>query len=59
MRNVINNAIRNPKTTVLGLFAIASAVVTYFLPEYLPQLEKVAAILAGCGLIAAKDGDRR
>ena len=49
----LRNVFGDPKTTILGLFAILSAIVNYFLPEYLPQLNKVAAILAGLGLMGS------
>ena len=51
------NIARNWKTTILGVVAVASAVVTYFAPQYADELQKVIGFLAGLGLIAARDFD--
>lgn len=49
---------KNWKTTLAGVFAIAGIVVSTWLPQYAPQLQQVSAVLAGMGLIAAKDGNK-
>jgi len=47
--------LKNWKTSLVGVFAIAAVVTSTWLPQYKDELEAVAAFLAGLGLLAAKD----
>ena len=53
----MNAIIRNWKTTLAGVLALASVIVTYFAPQYATQLHSLTGILAGLGLVVAKDHD--
>jgi len=50
--------LKNWKTSLVGVFAIAAIVTSTWLPQYKDELETVAGLLAGLGLLAAKDGDK-
>lgn len=50
--------LKNWKTSLAGVFAIAAVVTATWLPQYKSELESVAALLAGLGLLASKDGDK-
>lgn len=54
---------KNPNTTALGIISIASALLSaasqYFTTGHVPDLGPlISAIVAGVGLIAAKDGNK-
>lgn len=50
--------LKNWKTSLIGVFSIAAIVTSTWLPQYKDELESVAALLAGLGLLAAKDSDK-
>ena len=50
--------LKNWKTSLAGVFAIAAVVTATWLPQYKGELESVAGLLAGLGLLASKDGDK-
>lgn len=50
--------LKNWKTSLVGVFAIAAIVTSTWLPQYKDELESLAALLAGFGLLTAKDGDK-
>ena len=50
--------IQNWKTSLVGVFAIATIVTSTWLPQYKDELEAIAAFLAGLGLLVAKDGGK-
>ena len=43
---------------VVGIVAIASAIISTWLPQYADELNKVIGILTGLGLLAAKDANK-
>lgn len=45
------------KTTLAGVLALAAVAAEYFFPQWLPGIGKLATVLAGFGLIAAKDSN--
>jgi len=47
--------LKNWKTSLVGVFAIAAVITSTWLPQYRDELEAVAAFFAGLGLLAAKD----
>ena len=49
------NAKSNWKTTLGGIASILSVVATFWVPGLVEPVAQVTAILAGLGLIAAKD----
>lgn len=50
--------LKNWKTTLAGLVTIAGVITTTWLPQYADELAKVIGVLAGLGLIVAKDGNQ-
>jgi len=50
--------LKNWKTSLVGVFAIAAIVTSTWLPQYKDELETVVGVLVGLGLLAAKDGDK-
>lgn len=50
--------LKNWKTSLAGLFAIAAIVTSTWLPQYKQELDSVAGMLAGLGLLASKDGNK-
>ena len=50
--------LKNWKTSLVGVFAILAVITSTWLPQYKDELETVAGILAGLGLLAAKDSDK-
>lgn len=53
--DIMNNILKNWKTSLAGIVAIAGVITTTWLPEYADEVAKVVGILAGLGLLAAKD----
>jgi hypothetical protein len=53
----MNSILKNWKTSLAGIAAIAGVVTTTWLPEYADEVAKVVGILAGLGLLAAKDSN--
>jgi len=54
----MNYILKNWKTSLIGIIAIAGVVTSTWLPEYAPLLNKAIGILTGLGLLAAKDGNK-
>jgi uncharacterized protein involved in response to NO len=54
----MNYIIKNWKTSLIGAVVIVTTIVETWLPEYQGHLSKVVAVLAGMGLLAAKDGNK-
>jgi len=50
--------LKNWKTSLVGVFAIAAIVTSTWLPQYKDELETVVGVLVGLGLLAAKDGNK-
>jgi hypothetical protein len=50
--------LKNWKTSLVGVFAILAVITSTWLPQYKDELETVAGVLAGLGLLAAKDSDK-
>lgn len=50
--------LKNWKTTLAGIVTIAGVITATWLPQYADELAKATGILAGLGLIAAKDGNK-
>jgi len=50
--------LKNWKTSLAGVFAIAAIVTSTWLPQFKDELEYAAGILAGLGLLASKDGNK-
>ena len=50
--------LKNWKTSLVGVFAILAVITSTWLPQYRDELEAVVGVLAGLGLLAAKDGDK-
>ena len=50
--------LKNWKTSLVGVFAILAVVTSTWLPQYRDELEAVVGVLAGLGLLAAKDSDK-
>lgn len=50
--------LKNWKTSLVGLVAIAGVITSTWLPEYAPLLNKAVVFLTGIGLLAAKDGNK-
>ena len=57
MSKFLLNAKSNWKTTLGGIASILSVVATFWVPGLVEPVAQVTAILAGLGLIAAKDAD--
>jgi len=58
MKNFLRSLLKNWKTSVVGIVAIASAIISTWLPQYADELNKVIGILTGLGLLAAKDANK-
>lgn len=56
--NAMNTLLKNWKTSLAGLVAIAGVVTATWLPQYSDEVAKVVGMLAGLGLLAAKDGNQ-
>lgn len=54
----MQNLLKNWKTTLAGLVAIAGVIAATWLPEYADEVAKVTGVLVGLGLLAAKDGNK-
>lgn len=54
----MNNMLKNWKTSLAGLVAIAGVITATWLPEYSEHVTAVTGVLVGLGLIAAKDGNK-
>ena len=54
----MQNLLKNWKTTLAGVVAIAGVVAATWLPEFQDEVAKVTGILVGLGLIVAKDSDK-
>lgn len=54
----MQNMLKNWKTTLAGLVAIAGVITATWLPEYADEVAKVTGVLVGLGLLAAKDGNK-
>ena len=54
----LETIIKNWKTTLIGLISIAGVITQTWLPQYADELAKVIGVLAGLGLIMAKDGNQ-
>lgn len=50
--------LKNWKTSLAGVVAIATIVASTWLPDYQDEVASVVGFLVGLGLIAAKDGDK-
>lgn len=50
--------LKNWKTSLIGVFAILAVVTSTWLPQYRDELEAVVGVLAGLGLLAAKDSNK-
>jgi len=50
--------LKNWKTTIVGILALAGVITTYWLPQYKEELAYVISTLTGLGFIVAKDGDK-
>lgn len=50
--------LKNWKTSLVGVFAILAVVTSTWFPQYRDELEAVVGVLAGLGLLAAKDSDK-
>lgn len=50
--------LKNWKTSIAGIVAIAGIVTATWLPQYKDEVTNVVGFLVGIGLIAAKDGDK-
>ena len=55
MSEFLLNAKSNWKTTLGGIASILSVVASYWVPALVEPVSQTVAILAGLGLIAAKD----
>ena len=53
----MNYILKNWKTSLAGLVAIAGVITATWLPQYADEVAKAVGILTGLGLIAAKDGN--
>lgn len=58
MKNFLRSLLKNWKTSVIGIVAVASAIISTWLPQYADELNKVIGILTGLGLLAAKDANK-
>ena len=58
MKNFLRSLLKNWKTSVIGIVAVASAIISTWLPQYADELNKVIGILTGLGLLAAKDSNK-
>jgi len=54
----MNYILKNWKTSLAGLVAIAGVITATWLPQYADEVAKAVGILTGLGLIAAKDGNK-
>lgn len=54
----MNNLLKNWKTSLAGIVAIAGVITSTWLPQYSDEVAKIVGILAGLGLLAAKDGNK-
>ena len=54
----MNYILKNWKTSLAGVVAIAGVVVTTWLPQYASYYSQALGVLTGIGLIAAKDGNK-
>lgn len=54
----LETLLKNWKTTLAGLVTIAGVITATWLPQYADELAKVIGVLAGLGLIVAKDGNQ-
>jgi len=54
----MKNFFKNWKTTLAGLFGVASVVVPVVAPQYATIAHQVTALAVSLGLIVAKDGDK-
>ena len=54
----MNYILKNWKTSLAGVVAIAGVVVTTWLPQYASYYAQALGVLTGIGLIAAKDGNK-
>ena len=54
----MNYIIKNWNTSLIGAVVIVTTIVETWLPEYQGQLSKVVTVLAGMGLLSAKDGNK-
>jgi hypothetical protein len=54
----MNYMLKNWKTTLAGVLALAGVVTTYWLPQFANEVAHVTGVLIGLGLIAAKDGNK-
>ena len=50
--------LKNWKTSLVGMFAILAVVTSTWLPQYKDELDAVVGVLAGLGLLVAKDSDK-
>lgn len=54
----MNYILKNWKTSLAGLVAIAGVITATWLPQYADEVATAVGILTGLGLIAAKDGNK-
>ncbi len=54
----MKNLLKNWKTTLTGVVAIASVVAATWMPQYADHVAQLTGVLVGLGLIAAKDGNQ-
>ena len=54
----MNYILKNWKTSLAGVVAIAGVITATWLPQYADEVAKAVGILTGLGLIAAKDGNK-
>lgn len=54
----MNNMLKNWKTSLAGIVAIAGVITATWLPQYADEVTKAIGILTGLGLLAAKDGNK-
>jgi hypothetical protein len=54
----MNYIVKNWKTSLAGLVAIALVIAETWLPEYRGAVTSAIGVLTGMGLLAAKDGNQ-
>jgi hypothetical protein len=54
----MKNLFKNWKTSLAGIFGLASAVLPLYAPQHAATLHQVGGLLISLGLLAAKDGDK-
>jgi len=57
-QDAMKNFFKNWKTSLAGIFGLASAVLPLYAPQHAATLHQVGGLLISLGLLAAKDGDK-